>query len=104
MVGGDATIWGTVNNSVIVVNGNVVLKASAKINSFVLVIGGGLVVGTWLLQLAVSIVFVILPVMTVFFSKHRINPFVDRARQTPGYFLYIGFFSSLIFIAMTFLY
>lgn len=132
VVGGDATIWGTVNDSVIVLNGNVDLKESAKINGFVLVIGGnvqqeqgavikdeiinlsfnnatknslliggGLVVGTWLLQLAVSIVFVILSVLTVFLSKQRINSFVDRARQSPGYFLYIGFFSSLILIAMT---
>jgi hypothetical protein len=40
VVGGDATILGTVNDSVIVLNGNVDLKASAKINGFVLVIGG----------------------------------------------------------------
>lgn len=132
VVGGDATIWGTVNDSVIVLNGNAVIKESAKINGFVLVIGGnvqqehgavitdeiinvslntatknslliggGLVVGTWLLQLAVSIVFVILPVLIVFLSKQRIHSFVDRARQSPGYFLYIGFFSSLILVAIT---
>jgi O-antigen/teichoic acid export membrane protein len=64
-------------------------------------IGGGLVAGTRLLQLALSVLFVILPVLTVFLSKQRINPFVDHARTSPGYLLYIGFFSSLILIALT---
>ncbi|MCZ8515080.1 hypothetical protein O9H85_22185 [Paenibacillus filicis] len=132
VVGGDATIWGTVNDAVIVVNGNVNLKASAKINGFVVVIGGnvrqepgavitgeiirfsfdnatknsllvggGLVAGTWLLQLAMTIGLIILPVLIVFLSKHHINPFVDRARQAPGHLMYIGFFSILIIFALT---
>lgn len=132
VVGGDTTIMGTVNDSVVVINGNVDLKASAKINGFVLVIGGnvqqeqgavvtdevinlsfdnatknslliggGLVVGTWLVQLALNVLFVMLPVLTVYLSKQRINPFVDHARKSPGYLLYIGFFSSLILIALT---
>jgi hypothetical protein len=132
VVGGDATIMGTVNDSVVVINGNVDLKASAKINGFVLVlggnvqqeqgavvmdeiinlsfdnatknsllIGGGLVVGTWLVQLALNVLLVMLPVLTVYLCKQRINPFVDHARKSPGYLLYIGFFSSLILIALT---
>lgn len=132
VVGGDATILGTVKDSVIVFNGNLDLKASAKINGFVVVVGGhvqqeqgafikdeiinlsfdhatinslmtggGLVIGTWLLQLAASVLLVILPVLTVFLSKGRIHPFVERARKSPGYLLYIGFFSTLLLIALS---
>ncbi|MDQ0497062.1 hypothetical protein [Paenibacillus brasilensis] len=132
VVGGDATILGTVKNSVIVFNGDLDLKASAKINGFVVVvggqvlqepgsfirdeiinlsfdhatlnslmIGGGLVIGTWLLQLAVSVLLVILPVIAVFLSKGRIHLFVERARRTPGHFIYIGFFSTLILVALS---
>lgn len=132
VAGGDATILGTVNHSVIVFNGNLDLKTSAKINGFIFVlggniqqehgavvtdeiinfsfdnattsslwIGGGLVVGTWLLQLAVSVLLVILPVVTVFLSKRRLHPFAERARQAPGRFMYVGFFSSLILIAVS---
>lgn len=134
VVGGDATILGTVNDSVIVFNGTVDLKASAKINGFVLVVGGniqqehgsvikdeiinlsfdhatknsllfggGLIVGTWLLQLAVGVLLVILPVLTVFLCKGRIHPFVESARQSPGKLLYVGFFNSLILIALSIL-
>jgi hypothetical protein len=132
VVGADTTIWGTVNDSVIVFNGNLQLKASAKVNGFVLVvggqiqqeegafiadeiinlsfdkatqnsllIGGGLVIGTWLLQLAISIVLIVLPVLTVLIFKKRIDPFVDYARQASGRLFAIGFFSSLILIALT---
>ncbi len=132
VVGGDATILGTVKDSVIVFNGNLDLKASAKINGFVVVvggqilqehgafikdeiinlsldhatlnslmIGGGLVIGTWLLQLAVSVLLVLLPILAVFLGKGRIHPYVERARRTPGYFIYIGFFSTLILIALS---
>lgn len=132
VVGADTTIWGTVNDSVIVFNGNLQLKASAKVNGFVLVvggqiqqeegafiadeiinlsfdkatqnsllIGGGLVIGTWLLQLAISIVLIVLPVLTILILKKRIDPFVVHARQASGRLLVIGFFSSLILIALT---
>ncbi|WP_135554847.1 hypothetical protein [Paenibacillus cymbidii] len=39
---GNATILGTINDLVILFNGNLELKASAKINGFVLVVGGTL--------------------------------------------------------------
>ncbi|SDO32413.1 hypothetical protein SAMN04487897_1128 [Paenibacillus sp. yr247] len=131
VVGADTTIWGTVNDSVIIFNGNLNLKASAKVNGFVLVvggkiqqeqgalisdeiinlsfdkatqnsllIGGGLVIGSWLLQLTVSIILILLPVLTILMLKQHIQPFVVHARQSPGRLLYIGFFSSLILIAL----
>ncbi|UJF35653.1 hypothetical protein [Paenibacillus hexagrammi] len=132
VIGGDATILGTVTDGVIVFNGDVNLKSSAKVNGFVfviggnvraeqgavvtdeiidfsfdtatknsLLIGGGIVVGTWLSQLAVSILLVMLSVLIVFVSKSRMNSFVDRARRAPGSLLSIGFFSSLILIALS---
>jgi len=132
VVGGNATILGTVNDSVILFNGNLELKASAKINGFVLVIGGtitqepgavitdeiinfsldnatqnsllvggGMVVGTWLLQLAVSVLFVLLSVLAVVLGKGRTHAFTERARQNPGQLLYVGFFSSLILLALS---
>lgn len=131
VVGADTTIWGTVNDSVIVFNGDLNLKASSKVNGFVLVvggkiqqeqgafisdeiinlsfdkatqnsllIGGGLVIGTWLLQLTISIILILLPLSTLLILKQRIQPFVTHARQSPGRLLYIGFFSSLILIAL----
>jgi hypothetical protein len=132
VVGADTTIWGTVNDSVIVFNGDLNLKASAKVNGFVLVvggkiqqeqgafisdeiinlsfdkatqnsllIGGGLVIGTWLLQLTVTIILILLPLLTILILKQRIQPFMTHARQSPGRLMYIGFFSSLILIALT---
>ncbi|MCY9691476.1 hypothetical protein [Paenibacillus alginolyticus] len=132
VVGADATIWGTVKDSVIVFNGNVNLKASAKIKGFVLVIGGniqqeqgavvtdeiinlsfdkatqnslliggGLVIGTWLLQLTASIMLIILPVLATLILKQRMQPFIERARLAPGRLLFIGFFSSIILIALS---
>jgi hypothetical protein len=132
VVGADTTIWGTVNDSVIVFNGDLNLKASAKVNGFVLVvggkiqqeqgafisdeiinlsfdkatqnsllIGGGLVIGTWLLQLTISIILILLPLLTILILKQRIHPFMTHARQSLGRLLYIGFFSSLILVALT---
>lgn len=72
---------------------------SATKNSFM--IGGGLVVGTWLLQLAVSVLFIVLTVLTVILGKQRIDPYVNRVRQSIGYPLYVGFFIGLILIALT---
>jgi hypothetical protein len=134
VVGGDVTIHGTVNDSVIVLNGNLDLKATAKINGLIVVIGGsvqqehgavipakminisfdnatknsllfggGLMIGSWLLQLTVSVVFVLISVAIVYFSKMRLTLYVERVRKDTGHLVYIGFFSSLILLALTIL-
>lgn len=117
VLNGDVSIKASakINGSVIVIGGKLQQEQGAVIadevmnisldtatqNSFMF--GGGLVVGTWLLQLAASVLFVIPPVLTVFLSKRRLEPHVDRVRQSPGYPLYIGFFTGLILIAVTML-
>ncbi|MDD9268518.1 hypothetical protein ACFPES_15880 [Paenibacillus sp. GCM10023248] len=132
VIGGDATILGNVSDAVIVINGGVELKSSARVDGFVLVIGGnvrqekgavvkdevmnfsfdtstqnslfvggGLIVGTWLTQLAISILLVLLSVLTVFVSKGRMVAVIERARRAPGSLISIGFFSSLILSALS---
>jgi hypothetical protein len=131
VLGGDATISGTVEDSVIVFNGDVHLEASAVVNGFVLVvggnvqqengasvadevvaisldtatqnsllIGGGMVVGMWLLQLAIFVVLVLLSVAIAAVGKRRFASFVNRGSQAPGRTIYIGFFSGLILAAL----
>lgn len=74
-----------INGFVLVIGGNVQQEHGAVVTDEIislsfdnatqnsLLIGGGLVVGTWLLQLSLSVIFVILPVLTVYLSKQRIN-------------------------------
>jgi hypothetical protein len=130
VLGGDATVQGTVTGSVIVFNGDLEVKSTAHLKGIVLVIGGhvhqdhgaemtdevinlsfdnatqnslmiggGLVVGVWLLQLAGTVMLILLPTLMALLSKDRINPLIVYARRSPGRTMYIGFFSSLILIA-----
>jgi len=109
----DLTSTAKVNGIVLVIGGKLRQEQGAVISDDVihfsldtatknsLLIGGGLVVGTWLAQLATSILFILLSVLIVFVSKGRILALVDRVRRAPGSLLSIGFFSSLILIALS---
>ncbi|GIP37111.1 hypothetical protein J31TS4_03910 [Paenibacillus sp. J31TS4] len=134
VLGGDATIHGTVNDSVVVLNGNLKLTATARIHGVMLVVGGtveqeegaavsnailnvsfdsatrnslllgsGLVLGTWLVQLAGSVLLVLLTTGIVYFSKEKLQSIVDRSRRSPGYVLLVGCLSGLILLAVTIL-
>jgi hypothetical protein len=134
VVGGNATVSGNVENNVIVVNGDAIIKSTAHIKGMVLVIGGaitqapgavieddiigisldnstknslliggGLLVGVWLLQFLGSLLLIALPMLLVFLLKQRMNPFVQLVRDTSGRALGVGFFSSLLAIAISLL-
>lgn len=134
VVGGDANVSGTINDALIVFNGDVDLKATAKITGMVLVvggklhqehgatvtgevinisldnqtsnsllIGGGLVVGLWFVQLALSILLIIIPTFLTFVLKNRIDSMVQLVHQSFGRIFLTGFFVSLIVLAITIL-
>jgi hypothetical protein len=131
VVGGDATILGTVNSSVIVVNGDAHIQSSAHIKGFVLIvggklrqepgaeladdvyhisfddatknslfIGGGLVVGIWVIQLAASLIMLLIPILMTLFGKKQMALFIDKYKSvSAGRMLYTGFFSGLLLVA-----
>ncbi|MGD8189594.1 hypothetical protein ACQCN2_06265 [Brevibacillus ginsengisoli] len=132
--GGNATVAGTVRDSVIVMNGNLDIQDSAHIMGLVLVIGGNitqapgaqvtdnilhiavndatlnslllggvLVVGVWFVQLAFSILLLILPVMTSTIAKNRLDSLSMILRRSPGRLMAIGFLISLLIVALTLL-
>jgi hypothetical protein len=68
-----------------------------------LLISGGLLVSLWLLQFLGSLLLIVLPMLLVFFLKQRIYPFVIVVRETSGRALGVGFFTSLLAIAISLL-
>jgi hypothetical protein len=73
---------------------------SATQNS--LLIGGGLVLGLWLLQLAGSLLMILIPVLIRIIGKQKIADFTDRyQRNSMGRLLYIGFLSALIIATLS---
>ncbi|SEB46094.1 hypothetical protein [Paenibacillus sp. GP183] len=135
IIGGDADILGTVNSSIIIINGNAHIHSSAHIDGFVLIIGGtleqdtgavitndvinisfddatknslliggGLVLGIWVVQLAGSLMMLLVPILMFVFGKKGTADFVEQYREVPpGRILYTGFFSGLILAAVTIL-
>jgi hypothetical protein len=131
VVGGDVTILGTVNSSVIVVNGDAHIQSSAHIKGFVLIIGGklqqdpgaeiaddvinisfddatknslfiggGLVVGLWVIQLAGSLIMLLIPILMTLFGKKRMALFINKYKAvSAARMLYTGFFSGLLIVA-----
>ncbi|WP_156130442.1 hypothetical protein [Paenibacillus durus] len=67
-----------------------------------LLIGGGLVLGLWVVQLAGSLLMVLVPVLIRIIVKTKIAAFTDQyKRESIGRLLYIGFLSGLIITALS---
>jgi hypothetical protein len=135
VIGADADIWGTVNSSVIVVNGTANIHSSAHIKGIVviiggklqqdngaeilnniydisfdnatknsLLIGGGLLLGIWMIQLAGSLMIVLIPMLMLLFGKQRIASFINKYKaESQVRLLYTGFFSGLLLSAASLL-
>ncbi|WP_155986897.1 hypothetical protein [Paenibacillus durus] len=67
-----------------------------------LLIGGGLVLGLWVLQLAGSLLMILVPVLIRIIGRTKIAAFTDRyQRESIGRLLYIGFLSGLMITALS---
>jgi hypothetical protein len=69
-----------------------------------LLIGSGLLVSIWILQFLGSLLLIAIPMLLVFLLKQRMDSFVQLVRNTPGLALGIGFFTSLLAIAISLLF
>ncbi|QHW29566.1 hypothetical protein GZH47_01100 [Paenibacillus rhizovicinus] len=73
---------------------------NATQNSFL--IGGGLVMSLWVLQLAGNLLMVLVPVLVRVLGKKKIIAFTDRYQQESlGRLLYAGFLSGLVLAALS---
>jgi hypothetical protein len=69
-----------------------------------LLIGGGLVLGLWVMQLAASLLFVMISVLILIIGKQKTATFIDKYRQeSAGRLLYTGLLSCLILMAISIL-
>jgi hypothetical protein len=68
-----------------------------------LLIGSGLLVSVWILQFLISLLLIALPMLLVFLLKQRMNPFVQLVKGKFGLAIGVGFFSSLLAIAISLL-
>jgi hypothetical protein len=68
-----------------------------------LLIGSGLLVSVWVLQFLLSLLLITLPMLLVFLLKQRMHPFVQLVRNKSGLAIGVGFFSSLLGIAISLL-
>ncbi|MEX2462380.1 MAG: hypothetical protein WD469_13955 [Paenibacillaceae bacterium] len=114
---GDAIIKSTahIKGMVLVIGGTIIQAPGAVIENDILsisldnstknslLIGSGLLASVWILQLFGSLLLIALPMLLVFFLKQRIQPFVQLVRDTSGRALGVGFFSSLLVIAISLL-
>ncbi|WP_219837016.1 hypothetical protein [Paenibacillus sp. R14(2021)] len=67
-----------------------------------LLIGGGLVLSLWVLQLAGSLLMVLVPVLIRVLSKKKMIAFTERyQRESMGRLLYAGFLSGLVIAALS---
>ncbi|AZN40785.1 hypothetical protein [Paenibacillus albus] len=67
-----------------------------------LLLGGGLVLSFWVLQLAGTLLMILIPVAIRLLGKQRIVRFTERYRQDAmGRILYTGFFSGLLLTAIS---
>jgi hypothetical protein len=69
-----------------------------------LLMGGGLVLGLWVLQLAVSLLFVLITVLILIIGRQRAVSIIDKYRQeSANRLLYTGLLSCLILTAISIL-
>ncbi|HEX6922275.1 MAG TPA: hypothetical protein VF149_00500 [Bacillales bacterium] len=131
MYGSNAVIKGTVQNAVIVINGDLDIKESAEIHGLVLVVGGNveqapgakvtenvlaftfgdhtnfgfllaavLLLTSWILRLAMSLLFVILSLAAGLIMKKKLDPFTHNVRRAPGKLIAIGAIASVLLAAI----
>ncbi|MBW5449225.1 hypothetical protein GE107_24670 [Cohnella sp. CFH 77786] len=135
VVGGDADILGHATGAVVVVNGNLHLAASARVDGTIVVIGGritqdegaltgddihnisldtvtqnslliggGLVAGLWTVQLAGSLLLIVIPVLVHFIGWSKAAAWVKREPNTSWRKqLYLGALSGAILIGFSLL-
>jgi hypothetical protein len=117
VVNGDAIIKSTahIKGMVLVIGGKITQDTGAVIEDDIigisldnstknsLLIGSGLLVSVWILQFLISLLLIALPMLLVFLLKQRLNPFVQLVRSKSGLALGVGFFSSLLAIAISIL-
>jgi hypothetical protein len=69
-----------------------------------LLMGGGLVLGLWVLQLAVSLLFVLITVLILIIGRQRAVSIIDKYRQeSANRLLYTGLLSCLILTTISIL-
>ncbi|WP_127531576.1 hypothetical protein [Paenibacillus kobensis] len=67
-----------------------------------LLIGGGLIVGLWVIQLGGSILLVLIPTLISLIGKRKTQAFIDRFSPTSwSRLLYIGFLSGVVVTAVS---
>lgn len=117
VIGGDLHIKKTahVRDLVFVIGGSVTQEPGAKVtDEFInlafdyqiansILIAGTFLFGLWFFQISITLLLFVLPIGTVFFAKHRIDPFVTRIRFEFNRLMLIGIVTSLLFIAVAFL-
>ncbi|MBY9079309.1 hypothetical protein KIH86_22845 [Paenibacillus sp. HN-1] len=118
VVNGNAVLADTavVDGMVLVLGGQVTQSPGAVIGDDVyslsldsgtqnsLLLGSGLVLGVWLLQLGGSLLLILLPTVFGLALRKRLESFVGRfAIKQTGRMLYIGFFTGLLLLAISIL-
>jgi hypothetical protein len=69
-----------------------------------LLIGGGFLLGIWMIQLAGSLMIVLIPMLMLLFGKQRIVSFINKYKaESQVRLLYTGFFSGLLLAAASLL-
>jgi hypothetical protein len=117
VINGDAVIQSTahIKGMVLVIGGHIRQFPGAVLEDDVisvsldnatqnsLLIGSGLLLSTWVIQFIGSFLLIIIPMLIVLLLKHRLNPFVQMIQSTPKRMLGIGFFISLLVLAVSLL-
>ncbi|MNB97917.1 hypothetical protein D3C81_682630 [compost metagenome] len=118
VVNGNALLADTavVDGMVLVLGGEVTQSPGAVIGDDVyglsldsdtqnsLLLGSGLVLGVWLVQLGGSLLLILLPTLFGIALRNRVKSFLDRfPGKQMGRTLYIGFFTGLLLLALSIL-
>ncbi|MBD3919174.1 hypothetical protein H8B09_10445 [Paenibacillus sp. PR3] len=133
VVGGDTEIEGHVAGIVVVINGNLHLANTARIDGMIVVvggtvdqepgviigddvynlsldgptqtsllIGGGLTVGLWIIQLGIVILLILIPTLIGLLGSKKMTIFINRfSAASWGRLLYIGILSGLALAAIS---
>ncbi|BAU29157.1 hypothetical protein DFP93_11786 [Aneurinibacillus soli] len=114
---GDLTLGKSaqVGGIVVVIGGKISQETGAQLQEYVLniafdnavknslFIAGGSLLGIWFIQIVLSLLLILLPVLTVYVVKHRLHPFVAQIRHSLIQLLMIGFVASLMVSAISIL-
>lgn len=87
-----------------VIHGDVISISLDDATQNSLLIGGGLLLGIWVIQLAGSLIMILIPLLMILFGKQRTTSFIEKHRfESMGKLIYTGFFSGMILIAVSLL-